>query len=185
MMIKILSLLFLLFVMSGCAGSSSYYILSNASVPVQTTHLKTGTIGVEKIHLPEYLFKREIAVARSSHEIHFLPGVDWGEDMDEGLTRRLIAYLQKRFAKPDVFAYPWGMDRQPAIKIRVDITRFIALDGKVHLDANWYIEDMKKGKKRAKLFSVSVPAGSDPESIVAAMDQAFTQLEASVAAGIE
>jgi len=171
----------MLFLFGGCAGSSSYYVLSNASHPKHHFTAHPGTIGVEKVRVPRYLFKREIAVAKSSHEIVFLSGAQWGEDMDEGLTRRLIAYLRHSFNQPDVFAYPWGMDSQPDVKVRVDITRFIAQNGSVYLDANWYIENMHTGRKHSRLFSTRVKVGNDAESIVSAMDQAFSQLESALA----
>ena len=174
----------LTFFLGGCAGTSSYYVLSNAAVPKKHYAVKTGTIGVEKVHVPKYLFKREIAVAKSSHEIVFLSSAQWGEDMDEGLTRRVISYLRHSFDQPNVFAYPWGMNTQPDIKVRVDITRFIAQNGKVYLDANWYIENMHTGRKKSKLFSTAVASQKDAEGIVSAMDQAFGQLETSLAEDI-
>jgi cholesterol transport system auxiliary component len=179
-MSKILLLIFSL-LLGGCAGSSGYYILSNASQPQSRTATNVGTVGVEKVHVPKYLFKRKIAVANSPHEIVFLSGAEWGEDMDEGLTRRLIAYLRHHFQQPNIFAYPWGMDSQPDLKVCVDITRFIAQRGKVYLDANWYIEDLHTGRKKSRLFSTAVPTGENAEAIVSAMDTAFSRLEQALA----
>jgi len=87
---KIFSILTpLLVLLAGCA-SSNYYILSTAPQPPTVYRHISGTIGVEKITVPKYLFKREIAVAKSSSEVTFLGGTSWAEDMDEGLTHRLI-----------------------------------------------------------------------------------------------
>ena len=179
-MFKNTLLILLILFFSGCTGSSGYYILSNASEPVEHFSSQQNSIGVEKITVPEYLFKREIAVASSSHRIIFLSNAEWGEDLDDGLTRRLISYLQKSFQQPRIYAYPWGTSSQPVLKIKVNITRFIAQNNRVYLDANWIIENMRTGVKRTKLFSTSVVTKKDPESIVASMDEAFRELETSI-----
>jgi len=181
-----LFIVFAVLFLAGCTGVSGYYVLSTPSHSgVHYTGVKQS-IGVEEVTVPKYLFKREIAVAKSPHRIAFMPDAQWAEDLDTGLTRRLVSYLQHAFANPDVHAYPWGVERQPQLKVKVDITRFIAQNNVVYLDAGWIVEDLRTGKQKAGLFSTSVPAKEeDAESIVAAMDTAFQQLEASIARGMK
>lgn len=181
--IKILLTLITLIALSGCV-SSNYYVLSTASQPKVTYTDKSRVIGVEKITVPKYLFKREIAVAKSASQVIFLDGAVWAEDLDAGLTHRLIGFLQKKFKQPSVYAYPWGTDKQPSIKVKVQVTRFIAQGDNVYLDANWEVENMRTDKKSAKLFSTIVPTKSDASSIVDAMDRAFGELEEQVALGV-
>ena len=164
---------------------SSFYVLSTASQPQKTYISKNQIIGVEKVTVPEYLFKREIAVAKSSSQVIFLDGSQWAEDMDTGLTHRLIAFLQKKFKQPGVYAYPWGTDVQPEIKVKVQVMRFIAQGENVYLDANWEARNMKSEKRTLKLFSTTVPTKTDASSIVDAMNRAFGQLEEDVAHGIK
>ena len=76
------------------------------------------------------------------------------------------------------------MDRVPTIKVKVQITRFIAQGSRVYLDADWEVEHMRTGKRKARLFSTTVATNSDASSIVSSMDQAFKQLEESIASGI-
>ncbi|KYJ87191.1 hypothetical protein AS592_11875 [Sulfurovum riftiae] len=180
---KILSVLFLLAALTGCV-SSNYYVLSTAPQPATTYRYVNGTIGVEKVIVPKYLFKREIAVAKSASQVTFLSGASWAEDIDEGLTQRLISFLQKKFNKPEVYNYPWDVGEQPRIKVKVQISRFIAQGDRVYLDASIQLENMRTGKRKAKLFSTTVPSGSSASSIVAAMDRAFDRLEEEVAEGI-
>lgn len=182
--IKILLTLVTLLGLSGCI-SSNYYVLSTASQPSVTYAYKNQVIGIEKITVPKYLFKREIAVAKSASQIIFLDGAVWAEDLDAGLTHRLIGFLQKKFNQPSVFVYPWGVDKQPTIKVKVHVTRFIAQGDRVYLDANWEVENMKSHRRRAKLFSTIVPTKSDASSIVDAMDRAFGKLEEDVARGVK
>jgi len=182
--IKILLIFITLLGLSGCV-SSNYYVLSTASQPSVTYTHKSRVIGVEKITVPKYLFKREIAVAKSASQIIFLDGAVWAEDLDAGLTHRLIGFLQKKFNQPSVYAYPWGTDKQPSIKVKVHVTRFIAQGERVYLDANWEVENMKSHRRSAKLFSTTVPTKNDASSIVDAMDRAFGKLEEDVARGIK
>ena len=183
--IKFLLLSLLLFSLQGCVSSGgNYYVLSVASQPSVIYPNQSRVIGVSKITVPAYLYKREIAIAKSSSQISLLGGALWGEDLDDGLTQRLISFLQKKFQQPSVYEYPWSFDRQPSIKVKVQITRFIAQGNKVYLDANWEIENLRTHQRQAKLFSTSVLTQSDATSIVSSMDKAFGKLEASIANGM-
>ena len=182
---KTIFTLIALFILTGCVTSSSYYVLSQASQPTVAYANKGRIIGVEKVTVPAYLYKREIAVAKTSSQISLLSGAVWGEDLDAGLTQRLISFLQKKFHQPSVYAYPWGLDREATVKVNVDITRFIAQGDKVYLDANWEVMHIRTKRRKAGLFSASVPTESDASSIVSAMDKAFGMLEEKVAQGVK
>ncbi|MCF6244651.1 MAG: PqiC family protein [Sulfurovum sp.] len=175
---KLLWLLPLTLIFTGC---SKYYVLSTASQPREYYPRKQRVIGVEKVVVPKYLYKREIAVAKSSSEVDFLSSGVWAEDLDQGLTQRLIAFLQKKFNQPNVYAYPWGLDKNPTIKVKLQITRFIAQDDNVYLDANVRVVNMKRHSQKARLFNIVVPTKSDAQSIVSAMDKAFAKLEKEIA----
>ena len=182
---KLLLLCVTLFGLQGCIStSSSYYVLSLSPQPTATYANKSRIIGVEKVTIPSYLNKREIAVAKSSSQITLLGNARWGEDLDTGLKQRLISFLQKKFNQPNVYAYPWGVDRQPTVRVKVDITRFIAQGDKVYLDANWELKSGSTQRRKASLFNTTVPTNSDADSIVTAMDKAFSQLEEAVAKGV-
>ena len=86
--IKTLFMFILLLGITGCVTSSNYYVLSIAPQP--TTHYanKSRSIGVKKVTIPEYLYKREIAVAKTSSHISLLSGAVWGEDLKGRLLRR-------------------------------------------------------------------------------------------------
>ena len=182
--IKIFLTLSALLIVSGCT-LSNFYVLSTASQPTVSYTHTNQVIGVEKVTVPKYLFKREIAVAKSSTQVTFLSGSQWAEDMDTGLTHRLIAFLQKKFKQPSVHAYPWGTDKQPDIKIKVHVTRFIAEGDSVYLDASWEVKNMQTEQRSLKLFSTIIPTKSDASSIVDAMNRAFGELEEDVARGVK
>jgi len=169
--------------LNGC--SSNYYVLSVASTPSTVYKTSNMVIGVEKVTVPGYLYKREIAIAKSNSQITLLGNASWGEDLDEGLTQRLISFLQKKFMQPNVHAYPWGLDYQPNIKVSVQISRFIAQNNKVYLDYTWSLDNLKTKRRKARLFSTSVVTKSDTQSIVSSMNKVFSELEESIAMGIK
>jgi uncharacterized lipoprotein YmbA len=182
---KLLLLLVSLFGLQGCiATNANYYVLSLSGQPTTTYANKSRIIGVEKVTIPSYLNKREIAIAKNSSQITLLGNAVWGEDLDTGLTERLISFLQKKFNQPNVYAYPWGVDRQPTVRVRIDITRFIAQGENVYLDANWELKSGGTKRRKSSLFHTVVPTNSDPDSIVSAMDKAFSKLEEAVAKGV-
>lgn len=184
--LKTLLILLALFGLNGClSGAKNYYILSVASTPTTTYTARNKVIGVEKVTVPGYLYKRDLAVAQSNSKITLLGNALWGEDLDAGLTQRLIGFLQKKFNQPNVYAYPWGITRQPDVKVSVQITRFIAQGDKVYLDATWSLENIKTKRRVARLFSTTVPTKHDTESIVSSMDRAYSQFEETVAHGIK
>jgi len=53
-----------------------------ASHPSVVYKDKNKAIGVEKITIPGYLYKREIAVAKNANQITLLSNTVWGEDLD-------------------------------------------------------------------------------------------------------
>lgn len=182
---NILFTVILLLNITGCASKSgNYYVLSMASQPSVVYKNNKSMIGVEKITVPGYLYKREIAIAKSTNQITLLNNAVWGEDLDEGLTQRLISFLQKKFNQPNVYPYPWGTGKQPTLKVSVKINRFIAQGNTVYLDASWEVMNLRTQKRKARLFSTSVAAKSDADSIVTAMNRAFGQLEEKVALDI-
>ncbi len=173
------------YVLSGCVSSSNYYVLSTAKQPSTVYANKNRVIGVEKVTIPGYMYKREIAIAKSPSQIRFMSGSEWGEDLDEGLTHRLISYLQKKFRQPQVYEYPWNTGSKPDMKVKVQITHFIAYGDRVYLDANWEVKNLLTGRSRSQLFNTSVPTvQGDAKNIVASMDTAFRELEASIANGL-
>ncbi len=170
------------FILIGCVGNrGEYFILSTSSEPIQT-YKKDITIGVEKVRIPNYLNKRLLTIATSSSQIIQIDSAIWAEDLDDGLTQRVIGFLQKKFKQPKVYPYPWGVDRQPKIKVTVQIHRFIAQDDKVYLDANWEITNLQTRVSKAYLFNRSISIiNRDNKSIVDGMNLLFGEFEESIA----
>ncbi len=163
-------------------GCGEYFVLSTPSTPQSTLKSISSdlTIGVEEVRLPKYLFKREIAVANSRSHVSFLSNAQWAEDLDEGLTRRLVAYLQRKLNTPRVFAYPWGVEEQPRYVLLLTINQFVKQNGRVYLDAAWQIRNTRTQSSIARRYQTEVVAGDSASEIVDAMDRAFMQLEEAI-----
>jgi uncharacterized lipoprotein YmbA len=68
--------------------------------------------------------------------------------------------------------------------VKVQISRFIAKEGRVYLDASWEIRDLRRHKSIARLFHRVVKAERSTRGIVDAMDRAMGYLEEEIARGI-
>ena len=169
----------MLLVLSGC-GSTHYFMLTGPTVTEKHYNKHLPVIGVEKISLPEYMVRGEVATQLSPTQIHYSALDEWVEDMEDSLTQQLIAAIQKSFNHPSVYAYPWGLSKQAGIKIKISISRFIAYGDFVYLDATWKINDLQRGKEYSRLFSVKVPGGKNTASVVAGMNKAFGKLSETI-----
>lgn len=181
---KNIVLAILVLMMTGCATKSRYYVLSTATQPSDVSR-SAKSIGVSQVILPSYMDKRKLTIAHSGSQIAQLDSVLWAEDLDIGLTQRLISFLQKKFDQPNVFAYPWGVGRQPDITVKLQLNRFLAEGDTVYLDANYLLVDTKRKKSHAYLFNTALKTGSEPADIVDTMDRAFGQLEEDIAEKIK
>lgn len=170
----------MLLALSGCVGSTHYFMLTEPTAIERHYAKRLPVIGVEKISLPEYMKRGEVAIQLSPTQIHYSASDEWVEDMEDSLTEQLITAIQKSFNHPNVYAYPWGLSQQAGIKIKISISRFISYGDFVYLDATWKINDLQRGKQYSRLFSIKVPSGKDTASVVAGMNKAFGKLAQGV-----
>ncbi len=169
----------------GCGGPAQQYILSVPGGDVaRQNHRLAGQIGVDKVTVPAYLAGNKIPIQSAAGELTFCDAAIWATAPEKGLTRHLIAYLQKRFATPNVYRYPWDIAHQNGVRIKAVLNRFVYVESKgaVVLEASYFVESLRGNRRRAKLFATRVPVrkGTTP-LIVAAMNRAFDRLAADAA----
>lgn len=169
----------MLLALSGC-GSTHYFMLTGPTAIERHYAKRLPVIGVEKISLPEYMLRGEVATQLSPTQIHYSASDEWVEDMEDSLTQQLIAAIQKSFNHPNVYAYPWGLSKQAGIKVKISISKFISYGDFVYLDATWKINDLRRGREYNRLFSVKVPSGKNTAAVVASMNKAFGKLAQGV-----
>ena len=172
--------------MTGCGGPAQQYILSQPGGAVARTHRSVAQIGVDKVAVPAYLAGNKIPIQSAAGELTFCDAAIWATAPEKGLTNHLIAYLQKSFSTPNVYRYPWDIERSNGVRLKVTLNRLVYVEQEqaVVLEASYFVESLRGKRRRAKLFTTRVPvAKGETPLIVAAMNRAFDKL-ASNAAGL-
>ena len=173
---QILLTVILLFVLGGCAQKRHYYVLSAPHQITATDHRIEQVIGVEDLQVPEYLHEGRIALLQKNNRVIYLNDALWAVDMQKDLTDALIFDLQKSLPGSVIVHYPWeSAGRDVDLVVRVKITRFIASQNEVYLDAVVRVGD------HDKILSFKEPIESmQADNIVEGMKRAFFRLERAV-----
>jgi len=172
---RILWITVTLFMLIGCGGASKQYLLSVDHTRIAPAAKRSIQIGVDKIAVPGYMEESQIAIEKDGGEISYRSEI-WAVPTPKALTRTLIRALQKKFSNPNVYLFPWDVEREGGLRVKVTINRFIYSHGSVALEATYFIKRIGSSHKRSYMFTTTVPSASDTASIVAAMDRAFAQL---------
>ncbi len=162
----------LLLMFSGCA-QKRYYVLSAPHQIAATDHRIEQVIGVEDLQVPEYLHEGRIALLQKNNRVIYLNDALWAVDMQKDLTDALIFDLQKSLPGSVIVHYPWeSAGRDVDLVVQVKITRFIASQNEVYLDAVVRVGD------HDKILSFKEPIESmRADHIVEGMKRAFFRLE--------
>ncbi len=170
--------------LTACGGPAQQYILSEPGGSVAALHHAPAQIGVDQVTVPAYLSGNKIPVRSAEGTLTFCDRSVWATPPEKGLTRHAIASLQKRFATPRVYRYPWDIERSSGVRLHVALNRFIydEATSSVILEGSYFVETLRGTHRRAKLFATRVPvAKGETPLIVAAMNQAFGRLVADAA----
>ncbi len=165
----------LLLLLSGCGGVSKQYLLSVDHMSVPQKAKRSIQIGVDKVTVPGYLEESQIAIEKAGGEISYRSEI-WAVPTDKALTNTLIRALQKKFSNPNVYLFPWDVEKETGLRVKVTISRFIYSHGQVVLEATYFIKRIGSRHKKSYMFTTSVPSSEDTASIVQAMDRAFAKL---------
>ncbi len=159
----------------GCGGASRQYLLSADIGTASHATKRSVQIGVDKVTVPGYMEESRIAIQKPGGEISYRDE-GWAVPTPKALTSSLIRSLQQRFSNPNVYLFPWDVEREGGLRVKVTIQRFIYSSGKVMLEANYFIKRIGSRHKRSYLFRTEVPSAEDTPSIVRAMGSAFGKL---------
>ncbi len=163
----------------GCGGPAQQYILSEPQGSISSIGRSIAQIGVDRVTVPAYLAGNKIPVQSAAGELTFRDTAVWATAPEKSVTRHLITYLQKRFATPHVYRYPWDIDKSSGVRLKVIINRLIYVENssRVVLEASCMVEPIQGTRRRAKLFSTSVPVSKgETPLIVVAMNRAVDRL---------
>lgn len=180
---RILLLVLAAMLLDGCGyKNQNYFTLSAPYVKLKKEQINCD-IGIDEVDVPSYLEKRELAIQKGNHLIHYHAKAKWVGDMDKMIHERLIGVLKRRFEGTNVIAYPWEAEKNPECIVKLRIHHFIKQKEGVLLDASWQIS--KRSKVYTYRFEVIMPASGQTESIVATMDKVLGKLEEKIAQSLK
>jgi len=165
----------ILFVLLGCGGASKQYLLSVDSAKITASRHKSIQIGVDKITVPGYMEESKIAIRTSPAQIEYRSEI-WAVPTAKSLTDSLIRTLQKKHSNPNVYLFPWDIEKERGKRVKVTINELIYNNGVVILEATYFIKRIGSSSKKSYLFSTQIPSQNDTDSIVQAMGSAFGRL---------
>ena len=174
-MMKQILFVIILLALTGCGGASKQYLLSVSPTSVSHASKRQVQIGVDKIIVPGYLEESQIAVQKGAGEISYRSEI-WAVPTAKALTNTLIRSLQKKFSNPSVYLFPWDVEKENGIRIKVTINQFIYSNGTVSLEATYFVKRIGSSHKRSYMFRTAVGSAADTPSVVQAMDAAFGRL---------
>ena len=170
--------------LTGCSGPAQQYILSEPQSAITASRHHPSQIGVDQVVVPAYLVGNKIPIQSAAGELTYCDAAVWATAPEKGITRHLIAYLQKRFATPHVYRYPWDIEKSTGVRLKVILNRLIYVESQsaVVLEASFFVEPISGHGRRARLFTttVPVPKGETP-LIVVAMNRAIDRLAEAAA----
>ncbi|NKQ40275.1 MAG: hypothetical protein HF962_01740 [Sulfurovum sp.] len=168
-------LLIVVFILLGCTVASKQYLLSVDSKNISKKSPRNIQIGVDKVAVPGYMEESQIATQKAGGEISYRSEI-WAVPTPKALTSTLIGALQKKFSNPNVHLFPWDIERERGIRVKVTINRFIYGDGSVYLEATYFIKRIGSKSKRSYIFNTQISSRDDSASIVQSMGIVFGKL---------
>lgn len=185
----------LLMVLNACTGTtkpSNFYVLS--ALPESETAVRgvgdenALAIGIGPITLPIYLDRAQIVTRISRNELKVDEFNRWAEPLKGNFFRVLAENLSVLLNTVDISIYPRRMSTPVNYQVVIDVTRFdVTSDGKALLIAYWAVlgEDGRKILLKKKSILRSDAASMDYKDIVAAQNQALSELSRAIATGIK
>jgi uncharacterized lipoprotein YmbA len=166
-------LIFALF-FTACTTKQSSFILPTPN-QISVASIKTQ-VGVKKIELPEYLDSDKILV-KNGYKLESIEA-DFATDASNLFTQKAITAFKRALNDPNVFLYPWDVDKKRGyiVEIKIDDYLYNKGEGVVNLNGTYYIKDAKNRVIASKNFNYSKESSSDVNSIVMSLNELFDNL---------
>lgn len=159
-------------ILAGCASSGgssvNYYLLTPEKGNIVN---KPGLrVGVGPVELPEYLSRSQVLVQVGNSRVVASREHRWAGPLQKNFTDVLTSNIAYRLGSADVVIYPWESPRSVDRQVVIKVTRFIASDSGVHLDARWRLLDRKGDQVKSGTLSLTEPVNiRDYDAIVTTM----------------
>jgi len=150
-------------------------MLSVDTASITTRKHRDIQIAVDKVQVPSYMQDTYIAVKNKEGSIGH-KGAMWAVPTEKALTQTLIRSLQHKFDDPNVKSYPWDVDRDIGLRVKVNIWHFLYENGAVVLEASYSVGSIKSKTPNTYRYTTEVPTEDEPHMVVDAMNEAFASL---------
>jgi len=170
---KIILTLLIVAIFSGCGTKQLYTIGDTIHItPSKESHREY--IAIDKVELPIYFMDSPIYKKDSPHHLVEVEKANWIHAMDKHLTNVLVTYLQKSMNNPNIYRYPWSTANRMDKRISLSISKFIAYNGVVSLEANYHILDKNKKIGINNIFSITIDIKDESVAeLINSMEQAY------------
>ena len=160
-------------ILAGCAssgGSSVNYYLLTPATDGKIVNKPGLKVGVGPVELPEYLSRSQVLVQVGNSRVVAAREHRWAGPLQKNFTDVLTSNIAYRLGSADVVIYPWEGPRSVDRQVVIKVTRFIASEDGVHLDARWRLLDRNGDRVKSGSVSLTEPANTrDYDAIVTAM----------------
>ena len=192
--LTIVSLSFLLIVISGCGSTppSKFYTLhslGDLDTKQQSTSAVLGiSVGIRQIEIPNNVDRPQIVTRSSLNELKIAEFDRWAGSLRENIASVLAENLSLLLASDRVLSYPWDSAVKIDYWITVHVLRLEGIPGDhVSLKAQWTISNSKEDKETVIRISDLREKISENsyEAMVAAMSRTFESLSREIASEIK
>jgi len=170
-------LLITAFVLIGCSGKQSRYLLPKPEVATLKT-LKTQ-VGVVKVEVPSYLNSDKILV-KDGLKVEEL-NANFATSPDKLFTQQAIQTLKKALNNPNVFLYPWDVKSKKGYIVKIVLDDFIYSKGEVALNGSYFIKTASGAVVSSKNFHHKAPSNKDAGEIMESLGKLFNTVVLEIA----
>ena len=168
-------LLLVTLLLAGCASSGgsavSYYLLT-PDMSGNVVSRPDLRVGIGPVELPEYLSRPQVPVQVGSSRVLADKRHRWAGPLQKNFTDVLTSKIGYRLGSANVETYPWESPRSVDRQVVLKVTRFIASDDGVHLEARWRLLDRKGTQRKSGTIALADAADIEVyDAIVTSMSR--------------
>ena len=192
---KIISLLFVVSLLSGCLGGGAttpirYYLLDPVEYKSESVKpVRVLSIEILDLNIPQYLERFQIASRSSESRLEFSDDNQWGENLRKNLLRSMARNLSKLLSTTDISTPLNRSSSTPDYRLLVHIEQFeLDIDSKVKLVARWQltsgIQSESSRVHSTELESEQIIEKNNYDQMILSMRQLYGKLSEYIADSI-
>lgn len=164
-------------ILASCSTKEVTYILPETkAATVAHTNVQ---VGVEKVKVPSYLDSDKILI-QDGIKLKELDA-NFATSPDKLLTQKAIDGLKKALNNPNVFLYPWDVDKKRGYIVDIRVDNFLYSNGTINLKGSYYIKRASGYTITSKNFKLSKASSSNLYDIVTGLGELFDRVIEEIA----